>query len=350
MVTTERSTRIVQVGAERRDAWDAMVASERSFALLQSWDWGSFKERTGWRAVRLGAERGGDLVAGAQILLRRLGPVSAAYVPRGPVGTWLDDDVAAPLLDAVRRAAWARRAMVLRIEPSAIDGDAVRATLREQGFRVARSMNQPRATIVVDMADGSDRALERMHHKARYNIRRAERQGMVIRTGDVGDLPAFHRMMRTTGERAGFRVRDLAYYRAQWETFAPTGSLRLFIASHEGHDLAMNVSATFGDVGAYLHGASADVRRALNPNEYLMWEAMRWAESRGCAAFDLWGVPDEVGEAAAAGREIAAPDRRDGLWGVYGFKRRIGRRVELYAPAHDLLRPAALGSMMGRFR
>jgi peptidoglycan pentaglycine glycine transferase (the first glycine) len=348
MVATEPDVRARRLGAGDADAWDALVACGSTFGLLQSWLWGECKERTGWRAARVGIDRDGSMVAGAQILIRRVGPASFAYVPRGPVGSWLDEEVAGPLFAALREVAREHRAPVLRLEPPTLAEPRVEAMLRAHGYRPARSTNQPRATIVIDMADGAAGALARMHHKARYNIRRAERQGVEVRVGGAADLPAFHRMMRATGERAGFPVRDLDYYRTQWDAFAPGGSLQLFIASHEGSDLAMNVSATFGPIGAYLHGASAGVRRDLNPNEYLMWEAMRWAESRGCTAFDLWGVPDEVGEAALAGDEVKIPDHLEGLWGVYGFKRRMGQRVELYTPAHDLARPGFLRPLISR--
>jgi lipid II:glycine glycyltransferase (peptidoglycan interpeptide bridge formation enzyme) len=220
--------------------------------------------------------------------------------------------------------------------------------LRRHGYLPAPSTNQPRATIVVDMADGSDAALARMHQKARYNIRRAERVGVEIRTGTEDDLPALHAMLRSTAERAGFQARDLDYYRAEWETFAADDRLRLFVASYEGEALAMNVSAVCGSIGAYLHGASTDRRRDLNPNEFLMWHAMRWAEDHGCTSFDLWGIPDEAGEADARGEEITPPERPTGLWGVYGFKRRMGSRIELSTRAHDLIRPRAARPLVRR--
>jgi lipid II:glycine glycyltransferase (peptidoglycan interpeptide bridge formation enzyme) len=52
----------------------------------------------------------------------------------------------------------------------------------------------------------------------------------------------------------------------------------------------------------------------------LQWEAVRWAKSLGCTTYDLWGVPDENEEVL----EAAFTRRRDGLWGVYRFKRGFG--------------------------
>jgi lipid II:glycine glycyltransferase (peptidoglycan interpeptide bridge formation enzyme) len=67
------------------------------------------------------------------------------------------------------------------------------------------------------------------------------------------------------------------------------------------------------------------------PNYLLQWEAMRWARSRGCEEYDLWGVPDEdepTLEAGFAGRD-------DGLWGVYRFKRGFGGQLRRAAQSMD---------------
>ena len=49
----------------------------------------------------------------------------------------------------------------------------------------------------------------------------------------------------------------------------------------------------------------------------------------------MWGVPDEV-EPAVDGRPPDVPERHDGLWGVYQFKRGFGAHVVRYAGAYDL--------------
>jgi lipid II:glycine glycyltransferase (peptidoglycan interpeptide bridge formation enzyme) len=58
---------------------------------------------------------------------------------------------------------------------------------------------------------------------------------------------------------------------------------------------------------------------------------MRWARSLGCTSYDLYGVPDEDEETLEA--EFA--QRRDGLWGVYRFKRGFGGRLVRSVGAWD---------------
>lgn len=67
------------------------------------------------------------------------------------------------------------------------------------------------------------------------------------------------------------------------------------------------------------------------PTYLLQWEAMRWAASRGCEEYDLWGVPD----APEAELEENFSNRNDGLWGVYRFKRGFGGELVRSAGAWD---------------
>lgn len=329
---------LVEVGPDRRDEWDALVASGPSFGLLQSWEWGELKRRLGWRVVRLATTDSYRLHAGAQMLIRGAGRVaSVAYVPRGPVGDWLEPDVAPLLLGELCDVARRNRAVFLRVEPSETSTSTAAAALQSGGFRPSPVTNQPRASIVVDLGGTEEALLRRMHHKTRYNIRLAARRGVTVRVGGRDDLHAAYEMLRATARRGDFGARSARYYRTEWEHLSPSDTLRMFVAEYDGEPVAVNVSAVFGSVGAYLHGASSGRHRERMPNHVLMWEAMRWARASGCVAFDLWGVPDEVGRAATAGEELPVATDTGGLWGVYRFKRGFSEQVVEHAGAFDFV-------------
>jgi peptidoglycan pentaglycine glycine transferase (the first glycine) len=63
----------------------------------------------------------------------------------------------------------------------------------------------------------------------------------------------------------------------------------------------------------------------------VQWAAIQWAKRHGATCYDLWGVPD----AEEAQLEAEFERRRDGLWGVYGFKRGFGGRVVRSVGAWD---------------
>jgi lipid II:glycine glycyltransferase (peptidoglycan interpeptide bridge formation enzyme) len=67
------------------------------------------------------------------------------------------------------------------------------------------------------------------------------------------------------------------------------------------------------------------------PTYLLQWEAMKWAKARGSKEYDLWGVPDKEETILEENFE----SRRDGLWGVYRFKRGFGGQLRRAAQALD---------------
>jgi peptidoglycan pentaglycine glycine transferase (the first glycine) len=81
----------------------------------------------------------------------------------------------------------------------------------------------------------------------------------------------------------------------------------------------------------YLYGASRSAHREKMPTYMLQWEAIRWAKSKGCQVYDLWGIPDADEETL----EAQFSKRSDGLWGVYRFKRGFGGRVTRTMGAWD---------------
>ncbi len=313
----------------RNGEWDEFVAAAPGGHLLQSRAWGELKARFGWRVHRLAAAG-----AGAQVLFRSLpaGLGSIAYVPRGPVGS-LDEGAWQALLEAIRPLARRQRAICLKVEPNREEDPALANRLRALGFRPSPQTIQPRRTLLVDLEADPEELLARMKPKTRYNIRLAARKGVTVRPGDEADLPSFYRLMQITAARDRFAIHSQDYYATAYRLFVPAGQGRLLLAEREGQLLAGLVACAFGDTAIYLYGASADEGRHLMPAYLLQWEAMLWARGQGYRFYDLWGVPDEEEAVLEAG----FPTRRDGLWGVYRFKRGFGGRLVRTIGAWDLV-------------
>ena len=308
-------------------AWDQQVA-EAGGHVLQGWAWGELKACFGWQVQRLavGPSR-------AQVLYRALpgGLGSLAYVPKGPVADFNTVEALQALVEALEPLARQRRAICLKIEPNLEDDPALVGRLQALGFRPSPQTIQPRRTLLVDLDAEPEELLGRMKQKTRYNIRLAERKGVVVRPGDEADLPAFYRLMELTARRDQFGIHSRAYYETAHRLFIPAGQGRLLLAEYEGQLLAGLVVFAFGATACYMYGASSDEQRSLMPTYLLQWEAMRWAREQGCRTYDLWGVPDED----EAGLEAGFTERSDGLWGVYRFKRGFGGRLVRTVGAWD---------------
>jgi peptidoglycan pentaglycine glycine transferase (the first glycine) len=303
------------------DEWRKFLTKKPNVHILQTAEWGELKAAFGWQPVRIVSGS-----AGIQILFRKL-PLgfSIAYLPKPlpfPDALW-------PEIEAVCRQ---KRAVFLKIETDDWENSPTSTQLAMgagRGMRVSPHNIQPPRTILVPLAGSETDILNRMKQKCRYNVRLAEKKGITIHAWD--DLNGFHRLMQVTGGRDGFGVHSREYYKKAYNLFHPTGMAEILVAEFESRPLAALMVFALGKRAYYLYGASTDEERNRMPTYLLQWEALKWARSRGCSEYDLWGVPD-VDESML---EAQFETRHDGLWGVYRFKRGFGGQVKRAAQALD---------------
>lgn len=321
-------------------AWDAFVAAHPHGHILQTSRWAALKCAFGWSGERVVLRSGpapeAPIVAGVSLLYRRLPwGQSLAYAPKGPLVDWNDQAQTRALLQPVLESCRARRAALLKIEPDLEASPGLADALAMHGFRPSSQRIQPLSTIQIDLAGDEEAILTRMKPKWRYNIRLAERRGVTVREATPEDLPAIQELLEATGKRDRFDVHSADYYRLATDLFVPAGWATWLIAEHAGVMLAAIAVFALGQSAWYMWGASSDSARNLMPNHALQWAAMRWARARGCRTYDLWGIPDEVGEHPEAYAD-SQNWGSDGLWGVYRFKQGFGGRVVRYVGAWDL--------------
>jgi lipid II:glycine glycyltransferase (peptidoglycan interpeptide bridge formation enzyme) len=296
--------------------WEQFIQSRHPDAhLLQTAAWGRLKTAFGWRAEFLQTADSGALV-----LFRPL-PLgySIAYIPRGPIPS--TPGSLSELLPHLDRMCRTRRAAFLKIEPDIPDDVSAAEDLRRFGFRSSPNSVQPPRTVLVGLGGSEADLLARMKPKTRYNIRLAQKHGVsVVPSDDVG---AFARLMDTTGLRDSFSVHTEGYYRKAYAEFTPHRNVELLLALYREEPIAGLMAFAQGRRAWYLYGASSDLHREVMAPHLLQWEAMRWARGIGCTEYDLWGIPD----ADESTLEAQFATRRDGLWGVYRFKRGFGGRI-----------------------
>ena len=314
-------------------AWDRLLLGLGGH-VLQSYRWGEFKRRHGWDVERLTIHRGpagGRVVGAAQIFFKRRYGLSVGYVPRGPVLDFADERALTAGLAALDRLCRERRAIALLIEP---DDPAGRA-LACHGFAPTwRSLHfQPRRTIKVAVDRGDDALLAAMKPKTRYNVRLAMKRGVTVRCGaGEADLDAFYRLAAETARRDGFGIHTRAYYADLLGVFGDRAAL--FLAECGGEPAAAVIALRAGQEAIYHSGASSERHRQAMPSYLAQFAALRWARDRGCAWYDLWGIPEDDEPPAQAGRAGTA-NVRAGLWGVYRFKQGFGGEVVAYPGTYE---------------
>ncbi|MBL8089729.1 MAG: peptidoglycan bridge formation glycyltransferase FemA/FemB family protein [Anaerolineales bacterium] len=303
--------------------WNQFIANYPNAHLLQMGEWGELKKDFGWKPVRIISEN-----VGAQILFRKLPlGLTIGYMPKPIVSNELRE-TSSEFWNEIDSVCKKHNAIFLKIEPDAWQDDFQLITHHSSLVTSVHNI-QPPNTIIISIKEDEEQILARMKPKCRYNIRLAEKKGVTVRAWD--DIESFHQMMLITGGRDNFGVHSKEYYQRAYDLFHPKGICELLVAEFEGKPLASLMVFANGKRAWYVYGASNNEERNRMPTYLLQWEAIRWAKSKGCEEYDLWGVPDESEETLEAQFE----SRHDGLWGVYRFKRGFGGELKRAAQALD---------------
>jgi lipid II:glycine glycyltransferase (peptidoglycan interpeptide bridge formation enzyme) len=316
-----------------RAAWNAFVRGHAHGHLFQTYEWGELQDGLGGRPRRIAAVDDRGLAGAIQLLVFSTGTRTFAYVPRGPVCDPDDEALAALLIEGALVAGHAAGAEFLRMEPQWAFTEARADRLLESGWSpTAQSIMLPR-TILVDLRPDPEVIWSRFRSNTRNRIRLAEKLGVEVRVGGTDhDVASFGRLAGETAARHALR-RDARQYDLAWRHFGATGDLRLYLAAADGVDVAGVMVFVCGSNATYLWGASSGSpeARRLNPNQWLHWTAMRWARDRGCATYDMHGIPD-FDEAVL---EAEYSRQRGGTWNLYRFKRGFGGRVHRHLGTYD---------------
>ena len=285
-------------------AWDAFVAASPQATYLQATAWARVKAANGWSAEHIETAPGVEPRLGAQVLLRRPGPLPSlipwafAYAPRGPIAAAWSDPVATvqAWTAAARDHRWESRAALLRIDPE-IERDgpldhegAVRAALAAAGWRSAPEV-QPTTTRVVDLRPDEATLWSDLRKKWRQYVNRARSAGVSIVDAEADRLGDFHRIMAETSRRTGTLIRTEAAYRDIFEAFRPGGDARLLFAeAPDGTAQAALLLVRSGPRVVEPYGGMTAAGAESRANYLLKWEAIRSSRDAGATSYDMWGL------------------------------------------------------------
>ncbi len=335
----------VHVGHTLADPeWDRFVEDKRGGTYQQSSMWAQVKSVAGWRPVRIGLSRDGAVVAGCQVLVRRVARFGAVgYVPYGPLVANGDGAALSAVLDAVQDLVRKERLLYLKLQPPP-DGTDMADALRTRRFVPVPVFLDPapRMTVRVDLRRSPDAMLAAMRARSRTYIRQAQRRGVVVREGSEDELPAFCDLVTATGRRQGFSPYPRAYYEQLWRSFR--GRVHMLVAEYEGDILSGTLLLAFGDTVSYKMGGWSGGHREVRPNALLHWTGMQWAKGQGHRYYDLEGINADIGEAILSGRN-PADIYVSGVTpfnGVTHFKLGLGGEVTRFPGCYDYVRQPLL--------
>ena len=235
-------------------------------------------------------------------------------LPMGKSYLYSSFDTMSQSLEEVRSIAHEANAIFLKVESMTEDRATARSFLRA-GFRKSNKSLQPQRTVVVEVTQGDEALFAAMHPKTRYNIRLAQKKGVVVAKSEnkTGSLSDFWKLLAQTAQRDDFTTHPLHYY----EELLKLDEVELYSAFGGDNLLSAAIVIFYEGRATYLHGASSHEHRSLMAPHLMHWQIIRDARARGMREYDFWGI-DEA------------------RWpGVTRFKRGFGGREVEYIGSYD---------------
>ncbi|MBT3349060.1 peptidoglycan bridge formation glycyltransferase FemA/FemB family protein [bacterium] len=314
-----------KISAAQLDEFVKKIDGPRTF--LQGSKNGNFREKLGEQNFRVGIFDGEKLVAVSQfqkITARRgtflhvaHGPLISCSPPvRGePEGGF--EKTLKFFLAEIKKFARAEKCDFVRISP--LVEEKFGHIFCSEKFRAAPLHVNPDQTWILDLTPPEDEILKNMRKSTRYEIRRIEKVGIKIFSGnEKKDLKIFWDLHSETAARQKFTPFSKKATELELEIFGD--DCQIFSAKIEEKFFASSV-ILFDDHAAYYH-QGASIFSKLPAAHATIWAAILEAKKRGCREFNFWGV--------------APADNLKHPWtGLSRFKRGFGGAEEKFLPAQD---------------
>lgn len=305
------------IDAPKQEGWNSFVDKCPQGDVLQYWQWGEVKRSEGWEPIRIRVERDKEVLLQAQILVKDakfLGKY--AYIPHGPIAS--EDEnlkLALPkfkegILDLAKENGW----FVVEIEPKLgipvlTEGEELWAALKvfdnpdqlslfgAQGFRITGRNMQPKYKLFYDLDFTEDELMQFMKKNTRYNVRLAERKGVVVNKYLPDDpqieekLEDFYVALEAMQERAsGYPIRPISTFKDLFKEFKGSNNLILFEVAYKGDTIAYNISEFTGMWSSSFYAGSYRIHNKVKAPYLLRWASVLEAKARGIPLYDFWGI------------------------------------------------------------
>ncbi len=283
---------------EDQTIWDNFLYQQPVDTFLHTWEWGEFNRkinsRPGEKIFRIGVYES-DMLVGVILLLKIVAKRgSYVFCPHGPITSKTDTELLQAIIEHCVTLAKGEKVDFLRFSPLLSDTKEHRDLFAKAGFRDAPIHAHPELAWMLDITPSSDELLKQMRKTSRHAIRKAEKDGVIVREStSKTDLAKFHGLYTETVERQNFTPFSLEYLEQELDTFLQTDRMRIFIAEYKGEPVASSM-VVFTPYSAFYHqGASSRKHGKLTAAHLLQWTAITAAQKRGCKRYNFWGIVDD---------------------------------------------------------
>lgn len=282
---------------------------------LQSWEWGTFREKTGVKVIRKN---------NWQITIHRVPGThwSIGYFPKGPLPT-------KEMIEGLLEIGKENNCIFIQLEPNVERFKNYDLRFKNLGLKSSIKPLFTKYNLVIDLTKSEEELLAVMHPKTRYNIRVAQKHGVKVeeRTDDAA-FEIYLKLYFETTRRQKYFGHTQKYHRLLWKTLKPTNhklTVHILIAHYKATPLAAWFLLQNKDTLYYPYGGSSEIYKNVMASNLVMWEAIKLGKKLGCKRFDLWGAlgPDA--------------DPKDPWYGFHKFKQGYGGKLVEYVGSYDLV-------------
>jgi peptidoglycan pentaglycine glycine transferase (the first glycine) len=324
----------IEVGTDASDPqWDDFIRGLEYGHHEQSTHWARVKQYQGWQPIRLKVFLNSDLIAGAQMLCRRL-PVKGwvGYISSGPCYNIVGEQALEVLVLAINRVAYSRRIYYVAMTPY-IPDNHLSEVLKLNGYKFTREILPPtgpvKATLILDLKKDFNQLLMDMRRETRREIKLATGAGFVVREGGQEDLHTLFNLMEITAVRRGEKPtpNSVKIFENIWESYSPGKLVKLFLVEMDNHPVSGGMIFTFGKtVRFWKYGWSGEYHKKY-PNQLLYWELIKWAKNNGFEFFDIVHVDAAILDHLKSGLPASEELKATRYYGPTLFKTGFGGKV-----------------------
>ena len=283
--------------------WGRMLDLFEDANLYQTWSYGGVR----WGAKNLShlvLKRNDEVVGMAQLrIIRPTGfNFGMAYLRWGPLchrrGSELTAAAVRAMAQALHQEYVCKRRLLLQILPNAFEGSP-RGMLFQSSFSdftpEVRTATNLYRTFVLDLSPPLEELRRKLDKKWRYQLTRAEKNGLKIIAGTGSDeYCIFRQMYKEMRKRKAFETTvDIEEFRRIQEDLPEAHRMRILICEQNGIPVAGLIISAIGDSAIYLLGATGDEGLNAKGGYLLQWTAIQWLKENGFKWYDLGGIDPE---------------------------------------------------------
>lgn len=224
-------------------SFDEFSSKHRYRNIYQTSSYGRLMKKNGYDVDYLGFQNNRGELIGASLLLYKQAILNYkyAYVPRGFLIDYTDQDLVMELTDKLRKFLYQSHFILLKIEPPVLcserkkDGTVIsyhpeidgmlnilkKCGYQHTGFNSFFENTRPRWNALLKLHASNDKLFQAFSKQVRNKIRKADKLGVSVYKVSIADLPIFYEFIKKKDDKS------LRYYQELMEEYGDNAEIYL---------------------------------------------------------------------------------------------------------------------------